>query len=482
LEIICNIYTHESTPIEFAPMNKSIPRSESDTVEFKTSFSEEVIVTLVAFANSKGGSVYIGVTDSGKVKGVQTGKETIVFWLNEIKNKTAPVLIPDVEEMQAEEKNVVRLCIAEYPIKPVSTKGRYYKRTGNANHQLSTSEVADMHLRAVNTSWDAYLDLQHGVEDLSLDKVQKTIDRRNRLLTPVQDDPLTFLYKCGLIREDKITHAAFFLFHTEDSYLSAIELGRFQDEITIKDSARSKQDALTQIEQVIEFVKKHINLEVIITGEPQNTQRWQYPLEAVREIVINMVLHRDYHSSSDSIVKVFDDKIEFYNPGRLPQNITVEDLLSGHYRSTPRNKLMADFFKEIGLIEKYGSGIRRIMDHCRDAGLPQPSFTNISDGFMVTIYSRNAESKTESRLNGLYGNKEQISEPFTPYRSERSSEKSSEKILRVLRENPQVTIASLSETIGITTRAVEKQLSRMKAEGKIRREGPDKGGHWRVKE
>jgi ATP-dependent DNA helicase RecG len=93
---------------------------------------------------------------------------------------------------------------------------------------------------------------------------------------------------------------------------------------------------LTQIDQVLDFVRKHINLEVIITGQPQNTQKWQYPMEAIREIVINMVLHRDYRSSSDSIVKVFDDHIEFYNPGRLPDNITIDDLISNKYRSTPR--------------------------------------------------------------------------------------------------------------------------------------------------
>ena len=99
-----------------------------------------------------------------------------------------------------------------------------------------------------------------------------------------------------------------------------------------------------------------------------------------------MIIHRDYRASSDSIVKIFNHKIEFYNPGRLPENITVEDLLSNNYRSLPRNKLIADFCKSLGLIEKYGSGIRRILHALKKEGLPMPKFQNIADGFMVTIY------------------------------------------------------------------------------------------------
>jgi ATP-dependent DNA helicase RecG len=198
---------------------------------------------------------------------------------------------------------------------------------------------------------------------------------------------LAFLIKYDLIRDNKLTNAAYLLFKEKDSVDTTIKLGRFQDEITIKDSVRSKSDVLAQIEEVIGFVRKHINKEVLITSEAKNIQKWQYPLEAIREIVINMILHRDYRSSSDSIVKVFNDRIEFFNPGRLPDTISVEDLLSNNYRSTPRNKVLADFAKDMGLIEKYGSGIQRILNYFSVAGLPVPEFRNISDGFMVTVFS-----------------------------------------------------------------------------------------------
>jgi ATP-dependent DNA helicase RecG len=111
-----------------------------------------------------------------------------------------------------------------------------------------------------------------------------------------------------------------------------------------------------------------------------------------------MIIHRDYRSSSDSIVKIFNDRIEFYNPGKLPEGITVNDLLTNNYKSTPRNKLVADFCKSLGLIEKYGSCIQRIIEHFEEANLPQPQFRNISEGFMVTIFSEEFTNKVPDKV------------------------------------------------------------------------------------
>ena len=148
-----------------------IAKGENNHVEFKSSFNDEVIVSLVAFANSKGGHVLVGVSDNGKVKGVQLGKETLVNWVNEVKNKTAPVLIPDVEVISIGDKNVVVISCDEYPVKPISTKGRYYKRVENSNHPLLVSEVVDLHLKSINMSWDSFPDPVHVIDDISLEKV-----------------------------------------------------------------------------------------------------------------------------------------------------------------------------------------------------------------------------------------------------------------------------------------------------------------------
>ena len=245
-----------------------------------------------------------------------------------------------------------------------------------------------MHLQTMNSSWDAYIDPIHSIEDLSLEKVQKAIDLLRSRGRNITEDPLSFLVKYDMLREEKITNAAFLLFHKNDHIISTIEFGFFQSDIIIKDSLRSKSDILTQIDEVMNFVKKHINKEVIITGNPQNTERWQYPLEAIREIILNMIVHRNYQSPADSIVKVYPDKIEFFNPGLLPEEITIADLLNNNYRSTPRNKVIADFCKDLGLIEKYGSGIRRVITMCQEEGMEIPKISQMSNGVNVTFIAK----------------------------------------------------------------------------------------------
>src|SRR5690606_14329331 len=286
--------------------------------------------------NTRGGKVLVGISNDGHIQGVSVNAESVQNWINEIKVKTSPALIPEVEVLKIDGNQTVAFIIQEYPIKPVSLRGKYYKRVANSNHILNTTEVVNMHLQTFNTSWDYHINNQFNVNHISFEKVQLAIDAMNLNGARITDDPLTFLIKHDLVREGLVTNAAFLLFKKDDSVLTTIELGRFQSETIIKDTSRTKSDILTQVEQVIGFIQKHINKEVIITGKAQNTQKWQYPMEAIREIVANMIVHRDYRSSSDSIVKILDNKIEFYNPGRLPDSITVEDLLSNNYKSTPR--------------------------------------------------------------------------------------------------------------------------------------------------
>ncbi|MDR2586487.1 MAG: putative DNA binding domain-containing protein [Prevotellaceae bacterium] len=475
-------------------MMNNLPQAEGLTVEFKTDFREEAAETLVAFSNARGGTLYIGVSDKGKVLGMTFGQETVQKWINEIKNKTSPQIIPDVEVLTIDGKKVVALSVIEYPIKPVSIRGKYFKRTGNSNHVLSIDEIANEHLKTINSSWDMYPDPIHTLDDISLDNVQKVMEiLKNKGMT-INEPALPFLSKYSLLRDGRPTNAAFLMFKKWDYVTTTIELGRFQDPITIKDMARSKSDILAQVDEVLNYVKKHINLEVIITGNAQNTQKWQYPLEAIREIVLNMIIHRDYRSSSDSIVKIFNDKIEFYNPGRLPDSISIEDLLSNNYSSTPRNKKIAEVFKDMGLIEKYGSGIKRIIGYFREENLPMPDFRNISDGFMVTVFSTTIENNTVVTKKHT----KKIGKRTDGKGTEKDTEKDTEKaqkenikgtekitknqqvILDSIFQNPHITSNELSAIVGIRADKIRINLSKLKAKGIIERIGADRGGYWKV--
>lgn len=142
---------------------------------------------------------------------------------------------------------------------------------------------------------------------------------------------------------------------------TTIELGRFSTPTIIKDSLTLHGDLFSETEDTMNFILKHINKQIIITGKLENEERWDYPLDALREIILNMIVHRDYTSAYDSVLKIFDNYIEFNNPGSLPVDITLNQLLNNDYVSQPRNKLLAEIFKASGMIEKYGSGIKGIL-------------------------------------------------------------------------------------------------------------------------
>lgn len=436
---------------------------EGEKLEYKSSFNNALIETLVAFANTTGGKAIVGVNQNSEITGVIINTESVQNWINEIKNKTSPVLIPDVYVVNTAKRNVVVFSIQEYPIKPVATKGKYFKRVANSNHVMNISEVVNLHLQSFNTSWDFHINSQFRVDDISLDKVQKAIEVRNQTGSRITDDPFTFLNKNDLIRNGQLTNAAYLLFTERDTVLTSIELGRFQSETIIKDSDRTKADILTQIDQVMEFVKKHINKEVIITENPRHTEKWQYPLEAIREIVLNMIIHRDYRAASDSIIKIFSDRIEFYNPGRLPDSITIDDLLSNNYKSNPRNKLIADFCRSIGLIEKYGTGIQRIIGYFKALKVRIPEFRNISEGFQVTIFSPG---------NNVVGN-------VVGNVVENVVEKE-EKIIQLIKSNSKITAKEIANKLSISERTVQRCLKSLVDKGIIIRVGPAKGGHWSI--
>ena len=369
-----------------------IRSGENETLEFKSSFNNELIETLVAFANTSGGKIITGIKPDSEIKGISLNAESIQNWVNEIKNKTSPSLIPDVDTFTIDSKTIVVFNIQEYPVKPVSTRGKYFKRVANSNHLMSIDEIANEHLKTINTSWDFYPDPNHSTEHISARKVKRFVETiEQRTQKKIEIPHFDFLAKLEIIRDHQLTFGGYLLFVKEYCLISDIQVGRFKSPTTIIDSISLNTDLFTEVDKIIDFIKKHLMVEYIITGEPQRTERFDYPLDAIREIVINMVVHRDYRDSSASIIKIFDDRIEFFNPGKLYGGITIDDLLSGNYSSKTRNKLIAKAFKEVGLIERYGSGIKRIVNICEEYGVKHPKFEEVFNGFRVLLFKEKTD-------------------------------------------------------------------------------------------
>lgn len=440
-----------------------IKKGESDTVEFKLSFDKEAIETLAAFANTKGGTTVIGVQNSGQIYGVQLGKETLQNWTNQIKLYTSPSISPDLSELIVKNKTIVIFKIIEYPIKPISCKGKYFKRIQNSNHQMSIHEISDLHLKTHHSSWDHYNDTQHTLENISLDKVNRFIELANKIRPyPIIDDPMTVLRKFELIQKEQITHGCYLLFTADDCLLSTIEIGRFASETTIKDSLTIRMDLISEVEKVLEFIRKHMGRSYIISGKAQREERWEYPLEALRELVVNMIVHRDYMSSNDSVIKIFDDHISFFNPGNLPDGLTIDLLIKGDYSPSIRNKQIASVFKESGIIEKYGSGIKRVLEAFNTYELPQPVFEEIQKGFKVTVFKTTQKTiqKTTQKTTQKIQTRDQI--------------------LALLSENPKMTREGLARALKKSPNTVKGHIAKLKADGQLRRIGSDRDGYWEV--
>jgi ATP-dependent DNA helicase RecG len=487
---------------------------ETQHIEFKLKFNEDVIETLVAFANTKGGRVFVGVDDDGKpLKSFRIGKESVQKWVNEVKNKTQPQIIPDWELVNINGKEVVEMSVQEYPIKPVGTRGRYYRRVQNSNHLLSVSEVVNMHLQTINSSWDYYADPNHTFDNLSKEKIAVFTDKlREKGVFGSKMSDMDILEKLEFVRDGRPTFGCYFLFVDGYCPASDIQIGRFKSPVTIIDSISLNSDLFGEVTDILAFIKKHLMVEYIITGEPQRIERFDYPTDAIREVVINMIVHRDYRNSSGSVIKIFDDRIEFYNPGKLYGGNTIEALLSGKYSSQSRNKLVAKAFKEMGEIEKYGTGITRVQEICRNYGVKEPLFQEITDGFQVTLYKEklsdfvlpanailfdNSKTDLKTTKTDLKTTKTDLKTTETDLKTTETDLKTTETdlkttetdlktvdidnlILSLIEENNQITIPDIAQKTGKKLTATKDRLNKLKATGLIERIDGKKGGYWKI--
>ena len=184
-------------------LHNIISQGENTTTEFKSSFSNETIETITAFANTKGGTVVIGISDKKEITGTTIGIETILKVTNEIKTKTSPALYPDIETLIVENKELLIIYLQEYPIKPVSFKGRYFKRVGASNHVMQAEEIAEQHILSVRNSFDS-IEADCGIDDLNQNLIDSffNIIRNNGRYNTFSDNRLN-LEKLGIYKSCK---------------------------------------------------------------------------------------------------------------------------------------------------------------------------------------------------------------------------------------------------------------------------------------
>jgi len=395
-----------------------IAQSEGQRLEFKKSVAEldRVIQTLTAFANTNtdGGCVFIGVGDKGKIKEVVIGRETTKQIADKISAHTDPVLYPEIEVVKGSgDKGIIVITIDGSPNKPHLAFGRAYKRVGSTTTQMTRDEYERLLFEKERVSFDNKTTEGVNLDDIDPEKVTWFLDkaRRERNLHIDPNIPLLeALKKLDLIRNNKPANAAVLMFGKEPQKLflqAEVRGGRFKGaKVTdgFIDMKVIEGTAYEQVDEVEKFVLRNIcKAAWIAPGQIEREEKWEYPPDAIREAITNAVVHRDYFSTANVQVRIFDDRIEVWSPGYLPEGLTIEDL-KGIHESKPRNILLAKLFFLIKYIEQWGTGTNKIIEESLKHGLPEPEFKEIAGSFVVIF--RKAKL-TEEFLGELHLNERQ---------------------------------------------------------------------------
>ncbi len=436
---------------------------ESETVEFKRSTGEikEAVISIVAMLNKHGkGELYFGIRNDGEVMGQDVSDKTLRDISQAISGGIEPRIYPRIEKISIEGRECVRV-VFEGDDMPYFAYGRAYKRVADEDRQISAKELESIIVKKNMESirWDANICQTAKIEDVSVDRF-RALTAHSKRINLESETKETILTKLHLLKDGKLTNAGVLLFAGEPNrFLENITVrcGRFRgvEKEEFLDMKDFNGNLFDNLENIIGFIKEHLKLRAEIKGM-QRIESWEIPLEVLREAVINALIHRDYAKPGYIYVKIYDDTITISNPGELPEELAIEDLFREH-ESIPKNTLLADVFYYAGYIDTWGRGSLNIINKLNEAGIEKPIFEQSGGYFRITIKRGGVEEYPETR------------------------EKTREKLLNAIMENPEITTRELASMLGITTKGVEWQLQQLKKKGIIKRVGPARGGHWLIK-
>jgi len=461
-----------------------VKEGEGPTLEFKRSTGElkEGMQTICGFLNSKGGTVLFGVNRKGEVEGQQVSEQTLHEITAAFGRFEPPVNVQVGRiKVQADREVIALHTDANHDSVPFTFDGRAYERIGNTTRKMSQERYESLLLDRAHARrrWENQPSVDIKLSDLDREeilRVRETAIQQRRISAGTSTNIGDILDRMGLRRDGVITQAALVLFGKKflpDYPQCMLKMGRFRGISVLGDILDNRQEhinAFAIVREGMAFLDRTLPLAARFPeGRIQREDRLPVPPNALREIILNAVMHRDYTDPGGFVaIAVFDDRIEIRSAGTLPPGITI-DMLSGPHLSKQRNPLIAEAFHRTGDVEIWGRGTNRVIAECKAHGILPPSFEERQGWMVVTFRAPIAPVEAGGGPEG-----------GTEKSSEKSREKSSEKILDLVRQNPAVSAREIAEALGLTSRAVEKQLGKLKKEGRLKRIGPDKGGHWEV--
>ncbi|MBI2193009.1 MAG: putative DNA binding domain-containing protein [Planctomycetes bacterium] len=380
-----------------------LARDEGKTLEFKENCRplERIVRTAVAFANTAGGTIVIGVKDKTKaVVGIADPLVDEERLANAFADGIRPLLVPDVQIHAWRKRQrivvIVSHAVGPFYVRSEGAESGVYVRLGSTNRPAGPELLAELQRLARNTFFDEEPCSETSSDDIDVRAASELFAGVSRPLTPPKQRSLGLVVGQGARELPSI--GAVLLFGKTRGRLfpsATIRCARFLGKDTAKflDQTEIDEHLPKAVESAVAFIERHTRQGIEI-GRVRRRDVPEYPVEAVREAVINAVVHADYSiGGAGTKIAVFDDRIEITNPGLLPFGLTLEAALAGVSRL--RNRVIGRTFRELGLIEQWGSGLGRITAACVNAGLPAPRFEELGANFRVTLSGERVTAPTQ---------------------------------------------------------------------------------------
>ncbi len=373
---------------------------ETERIEFKSRWNEAYCKEVVAFANSDGGTLYIGYDDNGVEVGVENADQTYTQITNAIRDSISPDVTMFIK-YTLQENRVIRIEVSEGSNKPyyLLRKGLkpsgVYIRQGSSSVPASEEQIRQM---IKETDGDVYETMRTLLQDLTFEQAKVTFEEKSVAFKKEHYPRLGISDLSGLY-----THIGLLL---SDQCAHTIKVALFADrEKTIfKDTKEFKGSILKQLEEAYSYLMLCNQNRAQIKGLNRIDQ-YDYPEEAIREALLNAIVHRDYAYSGSIIINITDKQMEFISIGGLVSGLTIADIGSGI--SQPRNRHLADIFHRLGFVEAYGTGVRKILALYKGFG-ESARIEVTPNTFKMILPNQNENQREELALDGVH-------EPMIPF-------------------------------------------------------------------
>ena len=445
-----------------------------------------------AFANGIGGKLVWGIADDDTLVGLADAKGDAEKISEAIKTHIDPIPDFNLSFAKCEDKEFVVLDVMPGKQTPYYYIGdgqmQAFVRVGNESVVASTSKHKELVLKGSNMSYDSLVS-RWRFEDMAFTVLRATYFKRtNRSFE--DSDYESF----GIINEKcELTNAGALLADYSPVRHSRLfctrwnGLDKANGVIDALDDEEYSGSLVTLLQAGLDFVRR--NSKKAWSKTPDNRLEYpEYPERAVEEGLVNALIHRNYlELGSEVHIDMYDDRLEIYSPGGLMDGGSIKDMDIMNMASRRRNPVLADIFSRLKFMERRGSGFRKIMSaykgHDGYTEGMNPIFSTPWDSFVLVLPKFNIDG-----VEGVYINSEDVIDHGGQTSGQTSGQTGGQtdvdttmaEVLRLIKENPQITRKVLSQTIGVASSAIQKHINRLKAEGVIRRVGGDYGGHWEV--